>query len=280
MNTTLIALAIALLVVAGMIVQLGLLSLLSGAFFFLFGKSKFDLLKSSSDETFAFGYRWNNSREPAKFNHVSVRLFNPFGKKTQVTVSSDFAVQDSDFAVEVKLGPAFKDILATENLDKATVEIELKSKDNVSQTRSMKARRFIELYRGATESVEEFNDKHGYVKPKTFYHQNGRSFIAEPLPQTDIPLGLRIAANPQFAGEFAGAAGGGAAAAVENFAVAKVWIEEGCIVCNACEGIYPEVFEVTDTNCVIRPDAPLDNGLLILEAAEACPTEVIKFDKA
>ncbi|MFG1498590.1 ferredoxin [Halobacteriovorax sp. XZX-3] len=279
MNTTLIALAIALLVVTGMVVQLGVLSLLSGSFFFLFGKSKFEVLKSSDDESFAFGYRWNNSRQPAKFNHVTVRLFNPFGKKTQVTVSSDFAVQDSDFGIEVKMGPAFKDILELENLDSSTVEIELKSKDGVTQSRTMKGRKFIEAFRGAENTVETFNEKYGYVKPKMFYHQTTRSFIADAIPQGDIPVGLRISANPQFAGEFAGAAGAGAPAQ-ENFAVSKVWIEEGCIVCNACEGIYPEVFEVTDTNCVIRPDAPLDNGLLILEAAEACPTEVIKFNKA
>ncbi|OIQ16530.1 MAG: hypothetical protein BM556_14670 [Bacteriovorax sp. MedPE-SWde] len=82
-----------------------------------------------------------------------------------------------------------------------------------------------------------------------------------------------------FAAEFAAGAGAGEAA-VENFSVAKVWIEDGCIVCNACEGIFPEVFDVTEDNCVIRPDAPLIDGLKILEAAEACPTEVIKFDKA
>ena len=279
MNTTLIALAIALLVVTGMIVQLGILSLLSGAFFFLFGKSKLEILKASDDESLAFGYSWNNSREPVKFNHVVVRLFNPFGKKTQVTVSGDFAAQDSDFAVEVKFSPVFKEILDIENLDSATVEVELKSKEGVTQSRQFKARKFIEAYRGATMTVEEFNGEYGYEKPKMFYHQTARTFIADPLPETSIPVGLRISANPAFAGEFAGN-GGGEAAAVENFAVSKVWIDEGCIVCNACEGIYPEVFEVTDTNCVIRPDAPLDNGLLILEAAEACPTEVIKFDKA
>ena len=86
-----------------------------------------------------------------------------------------------------------------------------------------------------------------------------------------------------FAGEFAGAAagGGGAAApAVENFSIAKVWIEPGCIVCDACEGIFPEVFEVTDSTCLIRPGAPLNDGLRVQEAAEACPVEVIKFTKA
>jgi ferredoxin len=83
-----------------------------------------------------------------------------------------------------------------------------------------------------------------------------------------------------FAGEFAGGtiADSGAVKAA-NYIVSKVWIEPGCIVCNACEGIFPEVFEVTDTTCLIRPGAPLDDGLKIQEAAEACPVEVIKFTK-
>ena len=91
-----------------------------------------------------------------------------------------------------------------------------------------------------------------------------------------------MATNPMFAGEFAGAAvaGGAAAPAVENFTVSKVWIEPGCIVCDACEAIFPEVFEVTDSTCIIRPGAPLNDGLKIQESAEACPVEVIKFTKA
>ncbi|MBC7428701.1 MAG: ferredoxin [Bacteriovorax sp.] len=85
-----------------------------------------------------------------------------------------------------------------------------------------------------------------------------------------------------FVGEFAGAVGGGAAVgpAVVNFNIAKVWIEPGCIVCDACEAIFPEVFEVTDSTCIIRPGAPLNDGLKMQEAAEACPVEVIKFTKA
>ncbi|MGE0207338.1 MAG: ferredoxin [Candidatus Babeliales bacterium] len=57
-------------------------------------------------------------------------------------------------------------------------------------------------------------------------------------------------------------------------------MEPGCIVCNACEDIYKEVFEVKADTCIIRPNAPLDDGLRIQEAAEACPVEVIKFTKA
>ena len=80
-------------------------------------------------------------------------------------------------------------------------------------------------------------------------------------------------------------------------AVTKVWIEEGCIVCNACETAAPEVFLVTEDTCVIRAEVREDGKETenreeqsalkeefgeeledaIEEAAEGCPVEVIKF---
>jgi ferredoxin len=82
-------------------------------------------------------------------------------------------------------------------------------------------------------------------------------------------------------------------------AITKVWIEEGCIVCNACETACPEVFKVTEDTCHIRADVRSDGGEdqnkdaqsplkgatgadledQIVEAAEGCPVEVIKFEK-
>ncbi len=83
-------------------------------------------------------------------------------------------------------------------------------------------------------------------------------------------------------------------------AITKVWIEEGCIVCNACDAECPDVFLVTDTTCVIKADVREDGletenreemsalkGELqdsleagIEAAAAGCPVEVIKFEKA
>ncbi len=65
--------------------------------------------------------------------------------------------------------------------------------------------------------------------------------------------------------------------------VVKVWIEPGCIVCDACETDSPKVFEVQEETCVIRPEAqkpdftkPLTPS--IITAAEGCPVDVIKFE--
>src|SRR3954467_1499576 len=65
--------------------------------------------------------------------------------------------------------------------------------------------------------------------------------------------------------------------------VTKVWIAPGCIVCDACENDCPEVFDVQEETCLIRPPAqsadflkPLTPSIIV--AAEGCPVEVIKYE--
>ena len=65
--------------------------------------------------------------------------------------------------------------------------------------------------------------------------------------------------------------------------VTKVWIEPGCIVCDACETTSPDVFEVQEENCIIRPEALSPDFTqprteAITDAAEECPVDVIKFE--
>jgi len=81
-------------------------------------------------------------------------------------------------------------------------------------------------------------------------------------------------------------------------AIRTVWIEEGCILCNACDAECPEVFVVSDDSCRIlgevREDGVEDENRTarsplkvelqtsleagIKAAAAACPVEVIKFE--
>jgi ferredoxin len=65
-------------------------------------------------------------------------------------------------------------------------------------------------------------------------------------------------------------------------AIKKVWLDESddeCTSCGLCEGIAPEVFEVPDKMIVkdgVDFSAYEDE---IRDAADSCPTEVIKFEE-
>ena len=266
----------------GLLIGIGALSLLSGALNFLFIKPKIEILKSQYGENgFSFSFVWDQNAEPVRFDRIKIQLFNPFGSPTQMEITREFESSGKDFARDLDLGPKLKELLLAKGLDGATVEIEVaSSKESVTHYISLKGNTFKEKYTTATMTAEEMNEKFNVPAQKARFEIPERNFISAPLPRTG--KALKIATNPEFAGQFAGAGGdvsGGAAAAV-NFAVTKVWIEPGCIVCDACEGIFPEVFEVTDTTCLIRSGAPLNDGLKIQEAAEACPVEVIKYVKA
>lgn len=65
--------------------------------------------------------------------------------------------------------------------------------------------------------------------------------------------------------------------------VTRVWIEPGCIVCDACENTSPDVFQVKEDTCIIRPEAlnaafTKPRTQSIVDAAEECPVDVIKFE--
>lgn len=276
---------VALFLVINLVIGLAVLSLLSGTFETFFGKPKLTLLRSMKNGNyFAFGFRWNSAKEPVAIDTVKLRLFNPWGTPTQVEMAKNIEAQRVSFATEVEMGPAFIELLGAKNFDLALVQVELySSRDGVTFTFDMKGAKFRRLVEEANQTVAEFisQNKIGVLKAsKSPIDIPTRSFIADTVPGRG-PM-LKVATNPAFAGDFsaapaAGGAAGAAAPAAANFKIAKVWIEPGCIVCNACEDIYKDVFEVLADTCIIRPNAPLDDGLRVQEAAEACPVEVIKY---
>jgi ferredoxin len=270
---------IAALAAIGLVVSLGVLSLLSGAFHFLFGRPSLEILKSEyGDSGFSFSFSWNSAREPGKFDKVKVRLFNPFGSPTQVEVAKEFDAASSDFSRDVFMGEGMVKLLSAHGIEGATVQVEvISTKDSLSHQFDLKGTKFLNDLNQARETAKGFAEKNIDAKVKPLFTSVQRTFISDPLPSSGKTI--KMASNPEFAGDFSAVAGAGAATEA-NYSISKVWIEPGCIVCDACEAIFPEVFEVTDDSCIIRPGAPLDNGLLVEEAADACPVEVIKFTKA
>ena len=280
-NTSFLAMGIAILMTLGLLLGVAVLSLLSGAFSFLFARPRIQILKSlKGDDGFAFSFSSGGTAESNNFDQVRVRLYNPFGTPDQVDISAKFPTTRDYFAQDVDFGPGYRRLLDAKNTDKATVQIELSSKrENLTLDKLMPFKKFQQERSRAKLTVEQFKKQTGPSSPtKKYYHIPKKDFIAPPIPQKNKTL--KLATNPEFATDFAGAAADGAASNKENYPVSKVWIDPGCIVCNACEAIYPEVFEVTEDTCLIRPNAPLNDGLKIEEAAEACPVEVIKFVKA
>ena len=54
----------------------------------------------------------------------------------------------------------------------------------------------------------------------------------------------------------------------------KVTIEDGCIMCGACESICEAVFTVED-DVIVNEAAIAGNEEAVKEAADACPVSVI-----
>lgn len=283
-TSSLIALGIAVVVVAHLIIGIGFFSLSLGALDWLLGGPKFTFLKSRNGATgFAFNMNWNSAKEPAKIDYIRVKLFNPFGSPSMLEVTKSFPAHKASFSEDLEMGSIFSDLVNANGIEKSRVEVEVgSSKDGVSFQFEHRGTKFKKLYKEAKKSVDDYeNDDAKIGKPPIDVPL--RSFIADTVPGNGAQVVLPT--NPAFAEFFKGmgtgdGTGGAEAVAVENFSITKVWIEPGCIVCNACEDIYPEVFEVTSDTCLIRPGAPLDDGLKIEESAEACPVEVIKFTKA
>jgi len=67
---------------------------------------------------------------------------------------------------------------------------------------------------------------------------------------------------------------------LNTMGLTKVWVEDGCILCNLCPEVAPEVFVLEDEHCWARPDADLDeNEEEIRQAAIDCPVGVIHFEE-
>lgn len=285
MSTSILALLIALTLVILFVIGIGGLSIATGVVSQLLERPKFKFLRPNNNYNFAFAFDWPFTKDQAKIDYIKFSLFNPSGNPTRSELVRSFKAKDQAFVQEVEMGNSFANFLSAQGFNKAEVSIELgSSKEGKNYFFSYKGAKFQALLKNAEKTItQEEAQLNATTSKEIAYAVPVKSFVADPLP-TEEGSQLVLPSNPAFqalfAGSGGGAAGGAAKPAAENYKVAKVWIEPGCIVCNACEGIYPEVFEVLPDTCIVRPNAPLDDGLRIEEAAAGCPVEVIKFARA
>jgi ferredoxin len=322
-STNLLAMFISFGVVIALVATLGLFSLLVGFLSGFMKPPRIQFLKSEKGESgFAFGFKWNEIKDPQNLNQFRIRIYNSKGNPTQLDFWTLFSPHSSHFTEDLDLGPNFKEfknqIKKLSQNQKADYDIDPKALVEIELTQSEGGRSFI-IHQTFADfmtklsqqnlSIKDYQEKNFSassttstktlstnnnikVKPDLVFTGVKREQIADTVPGKGAIL--KLATNPLFAqtigsiapagGHQGGAAGAGAATASAsekvNFSVEKVWIAPGCIVCNACEDIYPEVFHVTSDTCIIHPNAPLNDGLRIQDASDACPVEVIKFTKA
>ena len=286
-STSIIAMQMAILLAVGFVGIIGLSSLLLGFFNRYVDKAKLDFLKPIEKNSFGFILNWNAAREPMIVDYLKLNLFNPNGTPTRLEIYKSFKGFAEPTPCEISLGSEFLTFLAAKGFEKSLVEIELgSSKEGINFKFDYSGQSFKKLWQSTSKSVADYLKMSVTVQSNIPYDVPVKSFISEPQNNVveSVNADLVIAVNPAFQALFSGGGGtsggaAGAGAALVNFAVSKVWIEPGCIVCNACEDIYPEVFDVQADTCIVKPNPPLTDGLKIQEAAEGCPVEVIKFTK-
>lgn len=107
-------------------------------------RPRIKILSSSEGENgFSFAFKWNQKRQPVKFNRVRIRLFNPYGSPTQVDVMKNFTAQDKPFKQDLNMGPGFKRLLNSQGLENSVVQIEVMSQESgMTHLFSMKGKVF------------------------------------------------------------------------------------------------------------------------------------------
>lgn len=154
-------------------------------------------------------------------------------------------------------------------LKNSHVTIEVESVDGRTVRRKLSKKKFIAAMQSSPVNVKKEELDMLPAKASDAWSVHSRVF---PWRKVVEDTGPKKAGGPS----------GGAPATPQSFdyIVTKVWIEPGCIVCDACENEAPKVFEVLEDTCIVRDNAPLDDTGSIVAAAEGCPVDVIKYDTA
>jgi ferredoxin len=277
MTNLLIAVLVFFVLVSGPLVIFTIIKLISRTL----GGLRATFVKLESSETpLGLKIEWDSESYPHEVYRVRVDFYELIRGGRSTSFSYTFegkSFKRKSFVLPLQLTEEQKQMLtdsgldgSKRSLDNSQVQIEIETTTNETERYKIAKRKIIIiLANGKT-----------FEKSKTVD-------ILDPIAQDRGALLTRVFAWKKVADtaeegiKKAGApkAAGGPAAPV-NFLVTKVWIEPGCIVCDACENEAPDVFWVKDDTCIVRDNAPLDNAGAIAAAAEGCPVDVIKFTTA
>jgi ferredoxin len=220
---------------------------------------------------------WDNETHDYKVSRIRFEYYELFrgGRSLSTTFTfEDKQAKKRGFVLPLKLiENELKILTHSENdreLKRSHITLEIEATDGRTVRRRVSKRKFIEaLQQMPFDATKQEVDLLAPKEPDPW------SVTSRIFPWRKVVE--LVAEAPK-----AKPASGGAASAPQifDFIITKVWIEPGCIVCDACENEAPDVFQVLTDTCIVRDNAPLTNTGSIVAAAEGCPVDVIKYDQA
>ena len=221
---------------------------------------------------------WDNESYEIKVTRIKLDFIElvPGGRALSHSFTfEDSSAKNKSFVLALKLSEDEIKILTDEGLSthpralkQSTISVEVETLNGETRRFKIPKAKFIKSLSDTieidseTEIVTDKNPDSWSVQTRVFPWKKDEEEVEAPK-----------------AGAVKAAGGAPAPRAPVDFAVTKVWIEPGCIVCDACEAEAPLVFWVKDDTCIVRENAPLDDAAAIKAAAEGCPVDVIKFTK-
>jgi len=243
-------------------------------------KARFAKVATPNGPTLGLLVSWDEESFPQEVYRVRVDTQELVRGGRSSSFSFTFADRGSkkkSFLVPMNLPQEDLEILTDGGANKRTfdrtyVSVEIETTDN--QTTRVKVPK--KAVQAALAGPEWTNtDKSVDALPPT--SPDEWSLLSRIFPWRKVSAVAEAAPAAGHAPKAKAAKASGGAPAVADFVVTKVWIEPGCIVCDACENEAPAVFHVLPDTCVVRENAPLGDALSIKAAAEGCPVDVIKY---
>jgi ferredoxin len=243
------------------------------------GKIKVQAVRCpTGDAALGLMISWDNESHPLKVTRVRLEYTELYREGTSLTLSFTFEDKQAkrkSFILPMKIPTDQLKVLASIPSPTAarnsSIIVEVESLGGHSIRRRIPKEQIAKVLKGYVfkpekEGVEMLSP----VEPDKW------SVLARVFPWKKV-----VEEAPAEKGAIgAPKAGKVSAPQVFDFIITKVWIEPGCIVCDACENEAPDVFQVLSDTCIVRPNAPLLNTGSIVAAADGCPVDVIKYDKA
>jgi len=220
---------------------------------------------------------WDNEAYDYKVTRVRLEYYEIF--RGGRSLSTSFTFEDKQakkrsFLLPLKLiETEFNLLTASENendLKRSHVTIEIESADGRTVRRKITKKKLLEALSIPAVDATKFEADVLPAKEADAWSVHSRIF-----PWRKVVEAASTA--PKSKGP---SAGGSAVAQIFDFIITRVWIEPGCIVCDACENEAPDVFQVLADTCIVRDNAPMGDTGSIVAATEGCPVDVIKYDTA